>query len=315
MKDKSNTFVFISYAWGGSVEKKEWIRDCIVSSLSWEYSLFWDRDSIAFGDSIDGSIQSALANRPLKVFCLCDEDYTASAKIVGSGLYRELQMLSTLCAEPDVKIIPVILERSCIAELPAPLAGRAWLDLSEVHGRGLFIGNAMRYLAGDVTQSELLAWINETLRKDDLQKSARHYFHRTPLRFTGNAFTHQVSINDSQPLRAPQWMWESTEWGYMLDDEHETYCPKKGRWHWDHFSPGRSMQALGIAMMAQFFPDNAREGVRWAIEEAGKILALDFISMIRQDEPFILDVDEIINYLIRKDTGRHALEHLLKEQA
>ncbi|PHM23429.1 hypothetical protein Xbud_03584 [Xenorhabdus budapestensis] len=80
MKDKSDTTIFISYAWGGGADKKEWIRAHIVSSLDWEYSLFWDRDSIAFGDSVDFTIRKALASRPLKVFCLCDEDYVYSAK-------------------------------------------------------------------------------------------------------------------------------------------------------------------------------------------------------------------------------------------
>ncbi|PHM23430.1 hypothetical protein [Xenorhabdus budapestensis] len=203
-------------------------------------------------------------------------------------------MLSELSSDPDVKIIPIVLDQSCLAELPVPLVGRAYLDLSEFRKRGLFLGSVMQHLAGDVTQSEMLAWISYTIRKDDLYKSAREYFHRTSVRFMGNARTHQVSINFMQPLLAPQWMWDSPEWGYMLNDEHDTYCPTKGRWHWDYFSPGRSMQSLGTAMVAQFFPDDAKEELQWAIEDVGRILAVSFISMIRKEEAFVLDVDEII---------------------
>ncbi|EOV0788049.1 toll/interleukin-1 receptor domain-containing protein [Yersinia bercovieri] len=315
MKDKSETTIFISYAWGGGAEKKEWIRDHIVNSLSWEYSLFWDRDSITFGDSVDATIQKALASRPLKVFCLCDEDYLYSAKNTGSGLHRELQMLSALSSDPDVKIIPIVLEQISLAELPAPLEGRAYLDLTEFRKRGIFLGSAMYHLAGDVTQSEMLRWINYSLCKDDLYKSAREYFDRTPVRFIGNARTHKVSTNFMQPLLAPQWMWDSPEWGYMLSDEYDTYCPTKGCWHWDHSSPGRSMQVLGTAMIAHFFPSDAKEEVQWAIEEAGKILAVHFISMIRKDEPFVLNVNEIIMHLFHEDGGCRALEHLLKQYA
>ncbi|MDX8000185.1 hypothetical protein FE394_13490 [Xenorhabdus sp. Reich] len=277
--------------------------------------MFWDRDSIAFGDSIDLTIQKALASRPLKVFCLCDEDYIYSAKKIGSGLHQELQMLSILASDPDVKIIPIVLERSCLAELPVPLVGRVYLDLTEFRERGLFLGNAMQHLAGDTTQSEMLAWINYTIQKDDLDKSAREYFHRTPVRFIGNARTHQVSINFMQPLLAPQWMWDSPEWSYMLSDENDTYCPTRGRWHWDYFSPGRSMQSLGTGIVAHFFPHDAKEEIQWAIEEAGRILAVSFISMIRQEEAFILDVDEIIMHLMLKDDGCRALYHLLKQCA
>ncbi|EPE1340944.1 hypothetical protein ACSGVL_001631 [Salmonella enterica] len=51
MKDEEdNLSVFISYAWGGALEKKEWIRQHIVESLKWKYPVFWDRDSIGFGE-------------------------------------------------------------------------------------------------------------------------------------------------------------------------------------------------------------------------------------------------------------------------
>lgn len=69
MKDEEdNLSVFISYAWGGALEKKEWIRQHIVESLKWKYPVFWDRDSIGFGESIDACISKALDQRPLMVF-------------------------------------------------------------------------------------------------------------------------------------------------------------------------------------------------------------------------------------------------------
>lgn len=298
---------------GEVLPRKKWIRAHIVNRLDWKYSLFWDRDSIVFGESIDLAIQNALASRPLKVFCLCDNDYINAAKKAGSGLHQELDLLSKLSLDPDAKIIPILLEKGCQEKLPAPLIGRAYIDLIEFRERKLFLGNAMLHLADDVTQAEMLTWMRYSIFKDDLYKLAKEYFHRISLCFTGNARTHQVSINHMQPLLAPRWMWDSNEWNYMLNDEHDTYCPAKGRWHWGHFSPGRSMQSLGTAIIAQFFPHDVKQDMQWAIEDAGRILALSFISMVRQDELFILDVDEIIMHLMRKDDGCQALEHLLNE--
>lgn len=58
----------------------------------------------------------------------------------------------------------------------------------------------------------------------------------------------------------------------------------------------------GIGSFRFFRPGNIRR-------------AVSFISMIRQDEPFILDTNEIIMHLMRKDDGCCALEQLLKLSA
>lgn len=135
--------------------KKEWVRQQIVNSLNGKYSVFWDRDTIGFGESIDACIHKALTHRPIKVFCICDADYLHSAKKVGSGLHRELQILEKIAHEDQVKIIPLIFESDCIRDLPAPLAGRAYLDLAELHKRNLFIGNEMYALAEGISQAEM----------------------------------------------------------------------------------------------------------------------------------------------------------------
>jgi len=311
--DNTNTQIFISYAWGENLNNKEWIREQIIKCLESEYNLFWDRDSIAFGDSIDLAIQRALASRPLKVFCLCDLDYVSSSKKTGSGLHQELHTLSAISSDLDVKIIPIILDRSCLYELPTPLIGKAYLDLSEFRARNLFFGHVIQLLASNATQAEILSWVDSTIRKDDLGKSAREYFYRQPVRFIGNARTHKVTINYTQPLLAPQWMWNSIEWNYMLSDENETYCPVEGRWHWDYFSPGRSMQALGTAIIAHFFPHDVEKETQQAIEEAGKIIAVHFISFNRKEEPFILDIEDIIMSLMHNDNSCRVLNSLLKQ--
>ncbi|EAA3607696.1 hypothetical protein DOB60_25415 [Salmonella enterica subsp. enterica] len=133
MKDEEdNLSVFISYAWGGALEKKEWIRQHIVESLKWKYPVFWDRDSIGFGESIDACISKALDQRPLMVFCICDTDYLVSAQKVGSGLYRELQLLTKIATLEGVKIIPLIFDTECAQNLPEPLDGRTYLNLEEI---------------------------------------------------------------------------------------------------------------------------------------------------------------------------------------
>ncbi|WP_336755688.1 toll/interleukin-1 receptor domain-containing protein [Pantoea sp. USHLN298] len=312
MDSKSDTTIFISYAWGGSAEKKEWIRDHVVNSIDFKYNVFWDRDSIGFGESIDSMIKNALSSFPLKVFCICDEDYIVSAKKVNSGLHRELQMLANLGSDNEVKIIPIILDRKCITELPPPLAGRAYLDLTDLHERGLYLGNAIWHLAENITQAKMLTWIKLTIEKDDLHRAALDYFYRKPLRFSGNAITHQICINYTQILLAPKWMWDSPNWNYMLNDDNDIFCPTKGRWHWDHYSAGTAMKTLGTVMISQFFPEDACEEVQWALESIGVLLAVKIISMIRKDEPFILEPKEIIMYIINDEYGSHALKHLLK---
>ena len=62
--------IFVSYAWGDTLEKKEWLRDQIITSIKHpDFSLFWDRDSIPYGrQTIDEIISQALAARPIVVF-------------------------------------------------------------------------------------------------------------------------------------------------------------------------------------------------------------------------------------------------------
>lgn len=314
MDDKSDVAIFISYAWGGSLEKKEWVRQQIVNSISLKYSVFWDRDTIGFGECIDSCIRKALTHRPIKVFCVCDADYLQSASTVGSGLYRELQILKSIAHEDQVKIIPLIFESNCIRELPPPLAGRAYLDLTELHKRNLFLGNEMFALAEGITQTEMNLWIKKKIASNDLVKMARHHFQKLDIEIYGNARTHEVTLSPLQPLLAPQWMWESKEWGYMLSDENATFCPAKGRWHWDYSTPSRGMRALGTVVMSVFFPRQTTPKDQEAFHCAGIVLAQRFFAMVYKHEPFILNSEDIIGILINNDEGYKALDYLLNDQ-
>lgn len=314
MDDKSNLAVFISYAWGGSLEKKEWVRQHMVNALNWKYSVFWDRDTIGFGECIDICILKALSRRPIKVFCICDSDYLRSAKIVGSGLYREIQALQKIAHEDDVKIIPLIFEAECINALPHPLAGRAYLDLTELHKRNLFLGNAIYALAEGSTQAEMSVWMKNEIAKDDLFRQARLHFQNVDVRIYGNGRTHEVTFTHRQPLLAPKWMWSSSEWGYMLSDDTDTYCPAKGRWHWDYSSPSRGMRALGTATMSIFFPEQETTNDQAALHSAGNVLAQKFFAMIYKHEPFILGAEDIIPLLLNDLDGYKALRFLLESK-
>lgn len=315
MDDRSNVAIFISYAWGGSLEKKEWVRQQIVNSLNGKYSVFWDRDTIGFGESIDACIHKALTHRPIKVFCICDADYLHSAKTVGSGLHRELQILEKIAHEDQVKIIPLIFESDCIRDLPAPLAGRAYLDLAELHKRNLFIGNEIYALAEGISQAEMSIWIKKKIASSDLVKLAKHHFQGLDIELYGNGRTHEVTLSPQHPLLAPQWMLDSKEWGYMLTDENATFCPTKGRWHWDYSTPSRGMRALGTAAMSVFFPGQTTSGDQAAFHRAGNVLAQRFFAMIYKHEPFILNSEDIIGLLINNDDGYRALEFLLRLKA
>ncbi|AXF76915.1 toll/interleukin-1 receptor domain-containing protein [Erwinia tracheiphila] len=209
--NKSNLLnIFISYAWGGSLNKKEWIRGHIVGSIGREYNVFWDRDTIEFGMSIDACINKALAVRPLTVFCICDVDYIHQATVLGSGLQRELLSLEEIAQDEDVKIIPLIFS-DCTNSLPSPLPGRVYLDLTELSRRNLYIGDLIHALANGISQADMYMWINKKISSNDLRILAKIHFQELDIELYGNARTHEVTINPLQPLLPPQWMWESDE--------------------------------------------------------------------------------------------------------
>ena len=313
MKDAENTpVVFISYAWGGAFGEKEWIRRNIVEGLNWQYRVFWDRDSIGFGESIDACIAKALGQRPLTVFCICDADYLASARIAGSGLSRELHMLSEIAGTEQVRIIPLLIEEGCAGRLPAPLAGLAYLDLTEPHKRGLYLGDIMYALMNGATQAEMNVALTRQIQWDDLNNRANRYFRENPFSIRGNARTHEVTTGPGQLLPAPQWMWDSDEWGYMLGDDNPTYCPSKGRWHWDYFTPSRGMRALGTAVMAFLFPHRTGPADQRALQAAGTVLAQRIFAMTYITEPFNLEPGELVCVLLNDNEGYAALASLLE---
>ncbi|MGX7002804.1 TIR domain-containing protein [Caballeronia sp. KNU42] len=309
MDDKKT--VFISYAWGGPLAKKEWLRDDIVLHLSSEFSVFWDRDSITFGETVDEAISKALAERPLTVLCLCDQEYIASASKVGSGLHRELTMLAQIVDSENVRVIPIILDRECRSDLPAALAGRAYLDLSSLHSRGLSLCYAMLAVTTGGTQAQLVALLSDQLRTADVREKARTYFSHLPTTLRGNGLTHVVKDSRGDALLPPQWMCNSSQWKYMLSDEEETFCPSKGIWHWDRWSPSRGMCALGTAACAAFFSNKTDIDDIDAIERAGLLLAESYFRFVKKTESFILDPDDLVSALISRHGGIDLLERLL----
>ncbi|UIA84407.1 hypothetical protein LU604_05280 [Erwinia tracheiphila] len=98
----------------------------------------------------------------------------------------------------------------------------------------------------------------------------------------------------------------------MLSDEAGTFCPAKGRWHWDYATPSRGMRALGTAAMSVFFPGQTTLGDQAAFHHGGIVLAQRFFAMTYKSEPFILNSDDIIGLLINDNVGYEALKFLLK---
>jgi hypothetical protein len=308
MDEKSTAF--ISYAWGGKIEKKEWLRDDIVHSLSYEFSVFWDRDAIPFGEAPDDVISHVLAERPIVVLCLCDLAYLASASRVDSGLSNELAMLTQIAGSEGVRIIPIILDRECIGKLPSPLTKKTYLDLSALHARELPLGHAALAVATGGTQAQVAELLSSQLNRADIRDRAQVYFNSTPMKLYGRGSTHEVRTVQGQYLLPQQWMCESRNWKYMLADENETYHPPKGIWHWDYWSPSRGMCALGTAACSAFFPNKTGVDDILAIERAGLILAEHFICFIKKEESFILDSDDLVRVLINHG-GINALDRLL----
>ncbi|MFD4836364.1 toll/interleukin-1 receptor domain-containing protein [Achromobacter sp. NPDC058515] len=307
--------IFISYAWGGGLEHKEWVRQRVVGNLDWHYRVFWDRDSIGFGASIDGAISAALAQRPVLVFCLCDHDYLSAAERVGSGLHRELRMLAQMADEPGVKIVPLILEKLNADRLPEPLAGRVYLNLEPLHSRGLDLGTALLGVADGRSQAEVKIGVNAQVAAFNLRQGVLAYLSQQPLSLWGNGNTHEVTVHrDGLPpeqLLAPQWMWHSNEWNFMLSDETPTFCPTKGRWHWDLSTPSRGMQALGTAVLSAFFPQLTGEDEQRVLCKGGARLASNFFRTVLVSEPFHFDMNDLVTFLINDREGYEVLAKLL----
>ena len=318
-EEQQKDAIFISYAWGGPLQHKEWIRQRIVKPLDWKYRVFWDRDSIGFGESIDKTITRALAQRPINVFCICDSDYLVAAQRVNSGLYRELQMLTQIADLDGVRIIPLIFDSDSAVDLPDPLAGRAYLNVHPLHERGLDLSTVLLGVADGATQAQVNSYIAGRLKANDLRRLADAYFSQQSLEFWGNARTHEVRVHESgqapRLLLPAQWMWDSDEWGFMLGDENPTYCPSKGRWHWDYFTPSRGMRALGTAVMSAFFPGREDPDDQALLASAGAVLARCVFAMTYKTEAFNLAPAEVINILINDADGYAALEHLVPSAA
>jgi hypothetical protein len=307
--------IFISYAWGSGLENKEWVRQRIVQSVNWNHDVFWDRDSIAFGESIDGVIAQALAKRPILILCLCDQDYVTSAQKDGSGLYRELQMLNAIACEPGVRIVPLILESGCADKLPEPLAGRLYLNLQPLHQLNIDIGMAVTGVAEGLTPAQVQSEINAKLAAYKLRQRALKYLNGNEVIVWGNGRNHDVTVyrDGAAPylLGPPQWMWKSRNWNYMLDDDSPTFCPSKGRWHWESSFSSIDMRPLATAVLSTFFEQLNGEEVEQALNQGGIVLANTFFRTVLITEPFRFDAEDIVGFLMRRDEGYEALEQLL----
>lgn len=307
--------IFISYAWGNGFENKEWVRQRVLTQISWNHDVFWDRDSIAYGDSIDGVIAKALSKRPIQVLCLCDQDYIRAAQQKGSGLHRELKMLAEIADEPGVRIVPVLLEAGCTDRLPEPLIGRLYLDLQPLHQLNIDIGTAVMEVAEGRTPAQVQSGVNARLAAFKLRERALKFFQARPVEIWGNGRNHEVTVyrEGTLPtlLQPAAWMWESNNWNYMLNDDSPTFCPAKGRWHWELSSSSSEMRPLATAILSEFFDQlDGRKAEPW-LNQGGIVLANTFFRTVLEYEPFRFDAEDVIGFLMRRDEGYEALEKLL----
>lgn len=306
---REDASVFISYAWGGQFHAKEWIRSDIVRNLDWKYRVFWDRDSVGFGQNIDKLIERAFAERPLIVFCLCDSDFLSAMSRPGSGLNRELAMLEKHVDQSDVRIVPVILDAEARTALPPVLQGRAYLDLTELHSESIPLGEFLLAATDGSTQAQITQGVRQRLEYHALSKRALCWLQHHGVRFTGSARTHEVLYN-GRLLTPPDWMYESPDWNYMIHDDNEDFCPAKGRWLWDHSGPSLAMRALGTAVASVLFLDRSRPELHGAFNSAGSVLAEKFFCYIKSHESFHVDGEEIIRTLLNSSDGYRVMSRL-----
>lgn len=313
--EENGSSIFISYAWGEGFHKKEWVRQGIVADLDWKHDVFWDRDSIPLGESIEHTIAEALAKRPLLVLCLCDQDYLEAAQRTGSGLHDELRMLAQIAIEPEVRIVPIILESDCAKRLPSPLIGRLYLNLQPLHSLNLNIGMHILGVADGLNQAQLQNEINYQLTVFHLRQRALGFLKQRPLTIWGSGRNHEVTVHPDSAapylLKPPQWMWESSRWNYLLNEDAPTFCPTEGRWHWEYVQISSELRPLGTAVMSTFFPQLISKKEQGLLNTGGTLLASKFFRMIEIHEPFTFDADDLVNHLIRDHEGFNLLEKLL----
>lgn len=312
MTDKQEKIpTFISYAWGGPYDKKDWLRRNIITYLEGAgCSVFWDRDSIPIGNSIFSEIEGALAKTPLNVICICDNDYVASAKTKGSGLHMELKMLRRRSKEPDLKIIPVIIEESVNRLLPQPLADRLYIDLTSLHENELTLGPTVASAVLGASQSQIKVEIAARLKEAEIWETARLHFQHQPWEIHGEASSHRVFCNPGGPLLPPKWMYDDPSWSYRASDCQEGYHPAHGIWHWDWWTPGASMCTLGAAICSALFPHKSSES-KADIIKGGEIIAQRIVRFVKSTEPLDMNWRHFDQAMLSDSTGLEALDRLL----
>jgi hypothetical protein len=303
--------VFVSYAWGGRLERKEWFRHKGIDLLDSMFSTFWDRDCIQYGQTIDETIAQALTPRPLVVLCFCDIDYCDAARTRSSGLWREIKMLERIADQGAVRIVAALLDKTCTDMLPRLLRRRAYVDLTELTTRDLYLGNVLASVVLGASQTYVQTEIAEIVEAFELRRVADEYFAQRPLHLTGNGRTHEVSRSDGSKLLPPEWMRSSSRWSRVVSENEPDFSPMRGVWHWDHWTPSLGMRALGTTICAAFFPDKTAGREIAAIERCGNILASAEFSMIKKTEPFFFDADDLMKLLLSSSEGIRELKHLL----
>lgn len=238
-----------------------------------------------------------------------------AAQSSGSGLYKELRQLEKIADKPGVRIVPLILESDCAECLPTPLLGRLYLDLQPLYSLDLDIGPIICGVAEGLSQAPLQREINDRLIAFRLRQRALRLMKRCPLTIWGSGQNHEVMVRptDAAPylLKPPQWMRKSNSWNYLLDEDGPTFCPLKGRWHWEYIQISTEMRPLAAAVVSTFFPGLTEKSEQVLLNSAGALLASRFFRMIEINEPFTFNADDLINNLIFDQEGFDILEQLL----
>ena len=180
-----------------------------------------------------------------------------AAQQEGSGLFRELLTLTKIADEPGVRIVPLILENGCTDSLPAPLTGRLYLNLQPLHELNIDIGMAIMSVAEGVKPAQVQNDINPQPAAFKLRQRALDFLRKRPVTVWGNGLTHEVMVYRQDaaphPLIPAHLMRDSDQWNYMLNDDGPTFCPTKGRWHWELSSSSIDMRPRATAVLSTFF--------------------------------------------------------------
>jgi TIR domain len=293
--------VFISYAWEGSLAPKRWLAPVVEHLQFFDFSVFFDRSSINYGDDINEVIANYLSHRPLVVLCMCDDAYCKAARTLGSGVHAEVQAISRMQGASGFSVVPIFLEppSHVASNLPPVLAGKLGLVVPTGEDRQHALSGALVKLLFGGTQDVVQGHIDEVLATTELRRCLTTALEATFKIISGNPRDQTVKVDHEELTFGPALLSRPEFMDYLAGNSESGHV----LWYWS--GRGTGPCTLGAAIVAHCFPLAAQRNSRDVVA-AGKLLASAVFSYVRYDEPLLMSPEDVVSALT-DDVHSHEL--------